>query len=62
MAVLGAVDMARASHRTAPIRYAKDENAVFSGANSRVSKSCRVLGSGISCWTGLDITTHAGMR
>lgn len=48
VACCGAVDIANAAHRTAPTRYANDENAVTSEANSRLSNSCRVLGLGIS--------------
>lgn len=51
VAVVGFVDMAKAAHRTAPTRYAKDENTVllvWASSNSRLSKPWRDLGSGIS--------------
>lgn len=46
-AILGDMDIARAAHLTALIRYANDENEVPSAANSRQSKSSRVVGTGI---------------
>lgn len=46
-AILGEMDIANAAHLTALIKYAKEENDVPSAANSRQSKSSRVLGMGI---------------
>lgn len=47
-AIFGEMDIAKAAHFTAPIRYAKDEKDTPSAANSRQSKSARVVGIGIS--------------
>lgn len=46
-AILGEMDIANAAHLRALIKYANDENEVPSSANSRQSKSSRVLGAGI---------------
>lgn len=44
--IFGEMDIANAAHLTALIKYAKEENDVPSAANSRQSKSARVLGTG----------------
>lgn len=48
-ATFGAIEIADDAHRTAPMRYAKEENDVSSKVNSRQSNSSSVLGSGMSC-------------
>ena len=47
--ILGVADIADAAHCTAPMRYAKDENEILLGLNSRQLNSCKVLGGGMFC-------------
>ena len=51
VALFGVTEMASAAARTAPMRYAKDENCISSSANSRDSKSSSVWGTGMSFGT-----------